>query len=415
MRSSIFHSIFIPMLVFCFSSLESYDLTVVGPVIQADGLGRISVGVIDLLKNDLKINCITAQYASANDISDEVNAIVQNPDKSPGTVSILFAPLWYANHSSGYTLMPKSKIRIAYSMLESTKIPSQWTKILNSSFDAVVVPDQFLVEVYKNSGVKIPIFVLPIGMYLDEYFAMPKSDSLHVPFVFGTTVSCDERKNYNLLIRAFAEEFGNSNEVVLRLNSRAKSDAFHNLIQQLGVSNIILTDSPLNKSAFLDFMRSFDCFVNISKGEGFSLCPREALALGIPCIITKNTAQITICDSGLVREVPSLIPEPATYWGLFGDQQVGYFLTCSKDDVKAALRDVYINYSFYQKKAKAGPEWVSQYSWRNLKAKYLSLIKPKKVVLGNRNEITDDYLMTNSSTLYKKYKKALAGKSKKKK
>jgi hypothetical protein len=36
--------------------------------------------------------------------------------------------------------------------------------------------------------------------------------------------------------------------------------------------------------------------------------------------------------------------------------------------------------------------------------KYRNLVKPRSVILGNRNEITDDYLMTDSPALFNKYK-----------
>lgn len=387
-------------------SLYSYDLTIVGPVTHSDGIGRISVGLIDLLKDELKINCIPT-YLNTTDLSSEVNEVASHHDKTPGTVSILFNGLWHMHINPPlYVNTPNSKIKIAYSMLESSRIPSEWVQILNSFFDAVVVPDSFLVDVYKNSGVTIPIFELPIGMYLDEFFQKPKLSRVGKPFIFGTTVSCDERKNFSLLIHSFAEEFGNHKDVYLKLNSRQGDAQFYvDLIRSLGISNIIFTHNILEKGQYIDFLNSFDCFINISKGEGFSLCPREALALGIPCILTRNSAQITICDTGLVREVSSLIPEPATYSGAFGNLPIGDFFNCTKLDVREALRDVYTNYAYYQEKAKTGPKWVSKYNWNNLKNKYLNLIKPKVIYLGNRNEINDEYLMTNSRKLYKKYKK----------
>lgn len=381
-----------------------YDLTVIGTVGHADGLARISVGVIDLLKDDLKINCIPT-YMQLNDIDRDVKKIILNSSKSPGTVSFCSSPLWYSKDPDLYTKVPNSYIKIAYSMLESTSIPPEWTTILNSHFDAVVVPDHFLVDVYRNSGVIIPIFELPLGMYLNDYLQKPKRQRPSYPFVFGTTVSCDERKNFALMIQSFAEEFGNMEGVVLRLNSRQGTSQFYeDLIQSLGVSNILFTHNVLNKEQYIEFIDSFDCFINISKGEGFSLCPREALSLGIPCVLTDNSSQMTICKSGLVRAVPSNILEPTNYWGMFGGQQVGCFSTCHKEDVKAALRDVYANYPLYLNKAEAGPGWASQYCWPNLKKKYLNLIKPKKVIFGDANEITNDYLMTNSRKLYKKYK-----------
>jgi glycosyltransferase involved in cell wall biosynthesis len=393
------------------SIVIAYDVTVIGTVGHADGLARISVGVIDLLKNDLKINCIPT-YMNLKDIDEDVQKIILSSNKKlAGTVTFFCSPLWYSNDPHLYKKVPNSKIKIAYSMLESTSIPPEWVSILNSHFDAVAVPDHFLVEVYENSGVNIPIFELPLGMYLNDFFLKEKRERPSDPFVFGTTVSCDERKNFSLIIESFAEEFGNEEGVILKLNSRQGSAAFYEeLIESLGVSNIIFTHDVLNKEQYVEFLDSFDCFINIAKGEGFSLCPREALALGIPCVLTSNSSQITICNSGLVRAVPSNILEPTNYWGMFGGQQVGCFSTCYKEDVKAALRDVYTNYSVYLDKAKAGPEWASQYHWSNLKKKYLNLIKPKKIVHGEFNLITDDYLMTNSVKLYKKYKKAFKSK-----
>ncbi|MBA3815676.1 MAG: glycosyltransferase, partial [Parachlamydiaceae bacterium] len=386
-----------------FSDLNAYDVTIVGPVGHADGLARISVGVIDLLKDDLKINCIPT-VVKLKDIENDVKKIVLNPDKFAGAVTFFSSALWYASHPLLSQKVPNSKIKIAYSMLESTCIPPEWVEILNSQFDAVAVPDKFLIAVYENSGVNIPIFELPLGMYLDDFSLKKKRKRPSNPFVFGTTVSCDERKNYALMIQSFAEEFGNQKGVVLKLNSRqGNSNMYKELIKTLGVSNIIFTHKVLDKKNYIKFIDSFDCFINISKGEGFSLCPREALALGIPCVLTENSSQITICNSGLVRAVPSTILEPTDYWGLFGGQQVGFFSNCTKEDVKIALRDVYTNYSSYLNKAKAGPKWTSQYRWINLKKKYLNLIKPKKVYLGDSNVITDEYLMTNSTNLYEKY------------
>ncbi len=383
---------------------RAHDLTVVGNVNYADGLGRISIGVMELLKNDLSISCIAKTF-NPTDVSPDVQDIVNNSDNKPGTVSILFNPIWHL-HSAFYTQVPNSKIKIAYSMFETDSIPRQWVRFLNSNFDSVVVPDPYLVGVYKECGVKIPIFVLPIGMNFEEHFAKERRNRPSDPFVFGTTVSCDERKNYPLMIQAFAEEFGDSPDVILRLNSRFGAVAqCKKQIKALGISNIVFSHDVLTNSGLLDLLDSFDCFVNFSKGEGYSLCPREAMALGIPCVLTSNTAQITICESGLVKVVPSEIKEPATNAGLFGEQPLGNFFNCAKEDVKAAMRDVYENYQDYLELADKAPEWVSQYAWEEQKGRYLSLVKPRKVILGDQNLLTDDYLMTTCEKLYQKYKK----------
>ena len=148
-------------------------------------------------------------------------------------------------------------------------------------------------------------------------------------------------------------------------------------------------------------MASFDCFVSFSMGEGFSLIPREFLAMGIPCVLSNNTAHETICNTGLVKSVLSNILVKAEYFHLSDD--CGYHFDTRLDDAVLALKDIYNNYHIYLNKAFEAREWAKTYSINNLKNKYLNLIKPKKLLYGVDNVITDDYLMTNSLILYKKY------------
>ena len=77
---------------------------------------------------------------------------------------------------------------------------------------------------------------------------------------------------------------------------------------------------------YIEFISTFDCYVNLSKGEGFSIPPRESLALGIPCIISDNTAHKTICDSGLVLPVTSKILQMLTILSYLVVRILGIFI-----------------------------------------------------------------------------------------
>lgn len=376
---------------------EAVDLALVGIVKHADGIGRIPIGIIELLHQDLKISCLPTRYSTLRNLGQEVRKTFAFRRQCTNRVSLLSEQLAMVG-SSPYKLLPPAAIRLSYSMIESTRIPSSWVTILNTHFDAVVVPDLCLIEVYQNSGVKIPIFELPLGIE-----SLKTSASFGIPFVFGTTVSCDHRKNIPLLIQAFSEEFGADEQVILRINSRfGERQKCQELIGSLNAKNIIFTSNVLNKQHYADLMGSFHCFVNISKGEGFSLCPREALTLGIPCILSSQTAQKTLCETGFVRAVPCPVEQPA-FETIYGQEQLGHFYSCHIEDVRVALRDVYTHYSEYLEKAAKGKEWVRRYSWESLKNRYLNLIRPKSLLLGDQNSITEEYLMTNSSAFYEKY------------
>jgi glycosyltransferase involved in cell wall biosynthesis len=384
-------------------SEPQYDLTIVGYIKQADGIGRQSIGLIECLSDDLRINFVQTLTTCDRDVSQKVLEVVNNSGGEPGSVAILEDLLWYPRRSN-VRMVPNSLIKIAHSMLEGSEIPSEWVNSLNKSFDLVLVPDPFLIDVYRNSGVTIPIFFIPLGVALEDFLALPLKESPHNPFVFGSTVSYTGRKNHEMLIKAFAQEFGNSRHIVLKLNGRegAKADKMKRLIASLNVNNIILTNRVLTQAKYKNFMTNLDCYVNLSMGEGFSMCPREALAMGLPCVLSDNTAQSTICKTGFVCPVPSNIEVPATYDGLFG-KNIGVQYNCTIEDARAAMREVYDNYFEYLQKASDGREWVKQYLWKNLKSKYMNLFKPHVVLLGDRNEVTDTYIMTDSRALYDKY------------
>lgn len=389
---------------------ENY-LNLIGLVKFNDGLGRIPLGMIDCLKNDIKINVINTQSVSFDDeeVASDVLSIVKNSNNK--TSKIVFVTEIITTQNQVLKLKDQDNIKIMYSMFETTKIPSAWVDLINNNFDIAGVPDEFLVEIYKNSGIKIPIFVLPLGVYLKD-FEVKKKLKINKIFSFGCLSRFQDRKNQALLIEAFAKEFGNSPNVILRLHGRFlnQDEDLKRLINKLGIKNIKITSANLPWKKYIEYMTSLDCYVNISKGEGYSLTPREALAAAIPCILTRNTAQTVICDSGFVKSIDCNIKEIADYSDLFGMFiDVGYFYNCSLSDTRKALRDVYNNYSQYLSKAKQGSEWVKQYGWERLRKKYLSLIKPKKIVLGNKNILSDDYLMTDSRSLFEKYKKLMIG------
>lgn len=411
MNKSITHYYYV-IIMLCFGTLssslswgdqaETFDLTVVSSIDFNGSVRRHAIGLIECLNGHLKINFIPSRPVNLDEVNPAVQKVILSAIKTPGNVALLEDPLWYSDS------MPKnSKIKIAFSVFESTKIPKEWVQILNSKFDAVVVADIFYVKVYEDSGVKIPVFHIPLGIYIDEFLEKPLKTESSKPFVFKCCSRFFHRKNHDLLIQAFAREFGNRKDVKLKINGGGKwgsektYEKLKALVKKLRVANVYVTNVAYAWNDYIEMMSSMDCYVNISQGEGFSITPRESLALGIPTIVTDNTAQKTICATNLVRSVPSNIKIPS--YCQRKREQVGYQFNCRIKDVQAALRDVYKNYQTYLAKAHEGREWVKQYRWPDLQKKYLNLIKPKIIKFGKDNEITDEYFMTNSKELYQKY------------
>lgn len=300
-------------------------------------------------------------------------------------------------------LLAPDVIRIGFDVCDSSRLPQTRVNLINKFCDAVIVPDPYLVNLYKKSGVIHPVFALPLTLNLETLLNRSIKKAPQKPFVFGFSGAFfnSGRKNHERLVQAFAQEFRNNPDVLLKIHGRfgPAFDTFAAQCKALKTNNIDLQCKGFDRQEYEDFMASLDCYVTAAKAEGFAITPREALALGIPCIVANNTAQKTICNSGYVYAMRSDILEPSKVLG-------GYWFNTDITEIRKAMREVYENYNHYLALAHQGRRWVTHYEAKNLAPLYRSLVLPHKVILGDRDEITAEYLMTTSRKLYQKYQQA---------
>jgi len=387
---------------------RSADISVVGPIVMADGIGRQTVELAQVLAKKFLVQ-IRAEHVDKTDLPKNIRPMLKQQFAQPAKVVIVEESLWAPGAAADRffsTVDGKDQIRFAYSMLESTRIVPEWVMMINLYFDAVIVPDPFLIDAYVKSGVHVPVFCIPLGLDMQPFLAAPlKKAKEKGPLIFACLGSAIDRKNHKMAIQAFAKVLGNNENACLHINCRnGTQETQQEIIDEIAkqkCTNIKYTEICLRKDAYLKFFRSVDCLLSLSKGEGFAIQPREAMALGVPSIVTDNTAQSTICQSGLVKVVPSTIPEPCYYF----DRPIngGERFNCTVEDCAAAIEDVYLNYSKYLEKGAAMREWASAYDYSCLAEQYECLVSPQKIVLSDVNQVTADCIYTDSSELYQKY------------
>ena len=365
----------VALIAFILVPVKRADITVIGPVVMADGLGRNTIDFIHMLKTRYTVNCVPT-LTKVSELPKDIKRCLNKRLSRYGRVVLYTKPVWDAklkDYKRFERLKKSNSLVVAYSMFESSALPQEGVNILNDYFDVVVVPDEYFIDVYRNSGVIKPIKVLPLAMNFGALENKPFKKVKNDPFVFTILSSAVYRKNMFTAVKAFEKAFGNNPHVKLRINSRySMGGANHEVLRYLQahpLDNIVYTTKSLLTDEYNSLLADSDCLLSVAMGEGFSIQPREAMMLGIPCIVTNNTAQSTICKTGLVRSVECSIEEPAFHY--FSDQSYGKYYKCTIDDLASAFLDVYHNYDRYLEKSQQAKAWASFYTIEALQKVYV--------------------------------------------
>lgn len=184
---------------------------------------------------------------------------------------------------------------------ETTKIPNNWFPKINR-FDAVCVPSVQNIKAMRNSGVKVPVFLVPHGVNTNTF--NPRNKKLPVrhsagKFVFVSVFGFQHRKNPETLLRAYWEEFSPADNVLLVIKTNGyrpheNNTWIHNQIlsyrRKLGFSGktapVLLLPRYLKNQQLKGIYTLGHAFVLPTRGEGVGLPFLEALASGIPVIAT---------------------------------------------------------------------------------------------------------------------------------
>ena len=164
-----------------------------------------------------------------------------------------------------------SEIRIGYTMVEGTKVGKKWIRQCNA-MDAIFVPSKYLVDVFKKSGLTVPIFTVKQGINPDNFKYMKRKRNKKT-FIFSTCGWLDDRKNWKLMVQAFTSEFADYEAVELWLKNSNNLFGF----EQPSDPRVKFIDELLDWEGMQTFYRSTDCFLFPSRAEGAGMPAREAM------------------------------------------------------------------------------------------------------------------------------------------
>lgn len=186
-------------------------------------------------------------------------------------------------------------------MFEANRCPDEWVKKINRLGIPVFAPSAFVEGMFQNSGIKVPVHIWPLGIDTEFYAPKLREYPENIPFRFLTLGKLEPRKNVVYAVQVFEEVFSNGENVefIIKTRERFLPQSIKETAKK--DSRIKIIEKTISEEELRKLYYYADVFVYPSRSEGFGFPPRNAVATGLPTLVT---------DWSALAEIPGTIKVP---------------------------------------------------------------------------------------------------------
>jgi FkbM family methyltransferase len=228
----------------------------------------------------------------------KIEALVARP-KPEGAPHVIIS-----QHYPVFVPTERADLTLAYFFWEESVIPLETIAGLNANFRAVLAPTVFVAKTLIDSGLSIPVRVVGFAPRLDafEAIAAARRPVGGRPFTFLHVSSGFPRKGIDALLQAYGRAFrsGDAVNLVVKVFPNPRNTIARQIAAWQAADEdappITLIDRDTSDEEVLDLYRNADVVVLPTRGEGFNLPAAEAMAAGLPLIVTGYSGHLDFCN-----------------------------------------------------------------------------------------------------------------------
>lgn len=258
--------------------------------------------------------------------------------------------------------------RVLFSMWETDSLPADFRRWMGQ-FDQVIVPCDHNVKLFSEFHKDVSY--CPLGVDHKFWKPMPKPDGV---FRFQGGGSLWKRKGLDVLVKAFNALNLPDAELHIKAAPHAKDVPTHNLGNKVFINRDWM--SPIEQR---DWFNKADCFVAVSRGEGFGLIPLQAIASGIPTIVSDSTGQAQFAHLAF-----GVVP-----CGKSKAETTGHWDEPNQKILEELMMEAYANRDSIKQTAVARIPESKDFSWSKSTRRLLSLI-PEGTLLDDPDWVSPD-------------------------
>ncbi len=356
-------------------------VTYIGPVLDSSGYGnaaRNNVAALHSIGTKIEVMPITFEKQKAN--IGELGLLMSqltNRDADNAIHIVHCTPQNYPH------LVKEDKYNIGYAAWESSLLPDGWADHINL-LNEIWCPSEYNVQVFKDSGVTIPVYCVPHTFDMDRsvepdmnLVGKRKPDE----FMFYSIFQWLERKNPLGLLVAYLTEFEPGENVSLALKTflqshnspqevaqiRSQIKEVKNKLHMSSFPRVLLISQLLSAQEIAGLHAIGDCFVLPHRCEGFGIPIAEATLAGNPTISTNYGGAvdfITHEETGYLTNY-TISPVYGMPWHIYSGKM--NWADPDLSDVKKWMRYVFENRDEAKKVALTGKTMLEDnLSWESV-------------------------------------------------
>lgn len=300
-------------------SMHQLNVVWEGPLYQASSLATINRehGWNLLRSGAIRLVLIPSSASEGGQVlTSKLDALGQ-VDVRAAEPELIAAPVVWVRHQwppSGER--PRGATWIIMQPWEMSLLPQEFVDIFNNA-DEVWTPSTFCRRVFVESGVAPEkVQVIPNGVDPSIFTpagqvpALPTTKRFKFLYVGGTTY----RKGFDLLLEAYVRAFTAADDVCLVVKDcgtrtyyrgQTAEELIANVRATPNAPEILYTDADLSDEQMAQLYRACDVFVAPYRGEGFCMPALEAMACGLPVVVTEGGGTDDFVDDSVGWLLPA--------------------------------------------------------------------------------------------------------------
>lgn len=271
---------------------------------------------------------------------------------------------------------------------EFGRIPQEWVQAANrEGIEEIWCYSRAVMNAYIDSGV-LPEKLRLMSLGFDPQIYHPDGDLLDLKtnkktkflFVGGTI----HRKGPDILVDAYCKAFSKSDDVSLIIKDfggkgvyegQTFEDEINELRNRPGSPEIIYINQEMSEKELASLYRACDCLVHPYRGEGFGLPVLEAMACGLPVVVTAGGSTDDFVSQDFGWKIPAkrkMIGNSVSNIPLEGE---GWMLEPDVNELSNTLKVIIENSSSMETKGKMASEFVHEnMTWKKVSHNVLAAI-----------------------------------------